>query len=218
MDSWLILGLMIPITAIVLGHRQRHRSEHPEVTRAAAGTAVSRRSRVEERETSRARLTPCGPRSPACVTLSTLFDMSLEHSVERLEARGGRHRDHFQGPAVTRTCGCLSARGDTASWTALRRGCMEIIHGLGVLARSMTSAICHRERQTPDPFPRNKAKIDKMRAEREIMQQSLSLRTDTSTGLQVLKQQVSEIRNTGHRAGDFYFDFALSRLGRTRQP
>lgn len=58
----------------------------------------------------------------------------------------------------------------------------------------------------------NKAKIDKMRAEREIMQQSLTPRGEsTSTELQALKQQISEMQSTGHQF-DISFDAALSRL------
>jgi hypothetical protein len=58
----------------------------------------------------------------------------------------------------------------------------------------------------------NKAKIDKMRAEREIMQQSLAPRGEnTSAELQALKQQVSEMQNTSHQF-DISFDEALSRM------
>jgi Tfp pilus assembly protein PilO len=57
----------------------------------------------------------------------------------------------------------------------------------------------------------NKAKIDKMRAEREIMRQSLSPRGETSTDLQELKQQISEMQSTSHQF-DISFDAALSRL------
>lgn len=58
----------------------------------------------------------------------------------------------------------------------------------------------------------NKAKIDKMRAEREIMQQSLAPRAESSSAeLQALKQQVSEMQNTSHQF-DISFDEALSRM------
>lgn len=58
----------------------------------------------------------------------------------------------------------------------------------------------------------NKAKIDRMRAEREIMQQSLAPRGESSSAeLQALKQQVSEMQNTSHQF-DISFDAALSRL------
>ncbi len=47
----------------------------------------------------------------------------------------------------------------------------------------------------------NKAKIDRMRAEREIMQQSLTPRGEgTSAELQALKQQVSEMHSTSHHS------------------
>ncbi len=58
----------------------------------------------------------------------------------------------------------------------------------------------------------NKAKIDKMRAEREIMQQSLAPRGELSSAdVQSLKQQISEMQNTSHQF-DISFDAALSRL------
>lgn len=58
----------------------------------------------------------------------------------------------------------------------------------------------------------NKAKIDKMRAEREIMQQSLAPRSElSSTDVQGLKEQISEMQNTSHQF-DISFDAALSRL------
>jgi len=58
----------------------------------------------------------------------------------------------------------------------------------------------------------NKAKIDKMRADREIMQQSLAPRGElSSTDLQGLKGQISEMQNTSHQF-DISFDAALSRL------
>lgn len=58
----------------------------------------------------------------------------------------------------------------------------------------------------------NKAKIDKMRVEREIMQQSFAPRGETASAeVQALKQQVSEMQNTGHQF-DISFDSALSRL------
>ena len=58
----------------------------------------------------------------------------------------------------------------------------------------------------------NKAKIDKMRAEREIMQQSLTPRGALSpTDLRGLKEQISEMQNTSHQF-DISFDAALSRL------
>lgn len=58
----------------------------------------------------------------------------------------------------------------------------------------------------------NKAKIDKMRAEREIMQQSLTPRSElSSTDVQGLKEQISEMQNTSHQF-DISFDAALSRL------
>jgi len=58
----------------------------------------------------------------------------------------------------------------------------------------------------------NKAKLDKMRAEREIMQQSFAPRGEsTSAELQALKQQVSEMQSTSHQF-DISFDAALSRL------
>lgn len=58
----------------------------------------------------------------------------------------------------------------------------------------------------------NKAKIDKMRAEREIMQQSFAPRGEgASAELQALKQQISQMQNTSHEF-DLSFDAALSRL------
>ena len=58
----------------------------------------------------------------------------------------------------------------------------------------------------------NKAKIDKMRAEREIMQQSLAPRgMNAPADLQGLKEQISEMQNTSHQF-DISFDAALSRL------
>ena len=58
----------------------------------------------------------------------------------------------------------------------------------------------------------NKAKIDKMRAEREIMQQSLTPRGELSSAdVQGLKQQISEMQNTSHQF-DISFDAALSRM------
>ena len=58
----------------------------------------------------------------------------------------------------------------------------------------------------------NKAKIDRMRAEREIMQQSLAPRGELpSTDVQGLKLQISEMQNTSHQF-DISFDAALSRL------
>ena len=58
----------------------------------------------------------------------------------------------------------------------------------------------------------NKARIDKMRAEREIMQQSLAPRSElSSSDVQGLKQQISEMQNTSHQF-DISFDAALSRM------
>ena len=58
----------------------------------------------------------------------------------------------------------------------------------------------------------NKAKIDKMRAEREILQQSFAPRSEsTPSELQALKQQLNEMQNTSHQF-DLSFDAALNRL------
>ena len=58
----------------------------------------------------------------------------------------------------------------------------------------------------------NKAKIDKMRAEREIMQQSFAPRSELpSADVQGLKEQISEMQSTSHQF-DISFDAALSRL------
>lgn len=58
----------------------------------------------------------------------------------------------------------------------------------------------------------NKAKIDKMKAERQIWQQGAQP-SDTSVlaELKALKQQVSEMQSTGHQF-DISFDAALGRL------
>ena len=85
---------------------------------------------------------------------------------------------------------------------------MEILHGLGDLLEMLgifggVALVI---------LAGNKAKIDKMRAEREIMHQSLNPRsTNDANELQALKQQVSEMQNTGHQF-DISFDAALSRL------
>lgn len=85
---------------------------------------------------------------------------------------------------------------------------MELLHGIGQLVQMLgffggIGLVI---------LASNKAKIDKMRAEREIMHQSLGPRGEgTSTELQALKQQVSEMQNTGHQF-DISFDAALSRL------
>lgn len=85
---------------------------------------------------------------------------------------------------------------------------MELLHGIGELVQMFgffggIGLII---------LASNKAKIDKMRAEREIMQQSLAPHGgSTSAELQALKEQVSEMQNTGHQF-DISFDAALSRL------
>ena len=85
---------------------------------------------------------------------------------------------------------------------------MEIVHALGELIEALgffggISLII---------LAANKAKIDKVRADREIMQQSLAPRGElSSTDVQGLKQQISDMQNTSHQF-DISFDAALSRL------
>ena len=85
---------------------------------------------------------------------------------------------------------------------------MEIMHGIGDLLEMLgifggVALVI---------LAGNKAKIDKMRAEREIMQQSFAPRGESeSTELRALKDQVSEMQNTSHEF-DISFDAALSRL------
>jgi len=85
---------------------------------------------------------------------------------------------------------------------------MEIMHGIGDLLEMLgifggVALVI---------LAGNKAKIDKMRAEREIMQQSFAPRGESeSTELRALKQQVSEMQSTSHEF-DISFDAALSRL------
>ena len=85
---------------------------------------------------------------------------------------------------------------------------MEILHGLGDLLEmlGMFGGVALVI------LAGNKAKIDKMRAEREIMHQSLGPRgASDSNELQALKQQISEMQNTSHQF-DISFDAALCRL------
>ena len=131
------------------------------------------------------------------------FDIAFDAALSRLEERSAVSKP--KSPCRRRLS--LKPKKHSA-WGCVREPNMELLHalslcleGLGVFGGIGLIILAD-----------NKGKIDKIKAQRQLKQEAGAPQNESlAAELRALKEQVSEMQNTGHQF-DISFDAALSRL------